>query len=322
MVETINAANKSSAENIKEKKETMRVQQQVKAELNALTGNVEDNFYKKEEDGSITYNMDLVKEYLDTLKDKEWKELTSKNTSAWMMAVQIALEKLWYDVGVIDGLYWRNTKEQVKIFQKENELVDDWAPGKETIKKLLEKLWQSKWDDEEKKWDDEEKKWDDEEKKWDDEEKKWGDEEKKWDDEEKKWEWWARAEVEEHARAEEEARAEAAAHAKAEKEARAEAAAHAKAEEEARRLAETYVVSEEGRKKALEEAAAHAEARKAAEARVEKEAEARKAAEARAEKEAEARKAAEAIAEAEKKWDDEEKKPWWQRWWPWFDMPN
>ena len=76
-------------------KEVAWVQQQVKAELSDLRAGVSvDNFYTKEADGTVTYKMDVVKDYLNTLKDKEWRELTAKNTSAWMMAVQIALEKL------------------------------------------------------------------------------------------------------------------------------------------------------------------------------------------------------------------------------------
>ncbi|MBO7505047.1 hypothetical protein J6T66_02625 [bacterium] len=89
---TIDAADKSGAENIRE---VAWVQQQVKAELNDLKNDVSvDKFYETEADGSIKYKMDLVKDYLNTLKDKEWNQLIQKNTSAWMMAVQIALEKL------------------------------------------------------------------------------------------------------------------------------------------------------------------------------------------------------------------------------------
>jgi hypothetical protein len=89
---TIDSADKSSVDNIKE---VAWVQQQVRAELNDLRAGVTiDKFYTEEADGSVTYKMDVVKEYLNTLKDKERNELTAKNTSAWMMAVQIALEKL------------------------------------------------------------------------------------------------------------------------------------------------------------------------------------------------------------------------------------
>ena len=38
--------------------------------------------------------MDLVKQYLTTIKDKEWKGLKAENSSAWIMAVQIGLESL------------------------------------------------------------------------------------------------------------------------------------------------------------------------------------------------------------------------------------
>jgi hypothetical protein len=89
MGETINASNESSRDNVKE---IAWVKQQTKDELNALTNNVEDNFYKKQADGTITYNLDLVKNYLNSIKEKGWNDLIKKNTSAWIMAVQIALE--------------------------------------------------------------------------------------------------------------------------------------------------------------------------------------------------------------------------------------
>jgi hypothetical protein len=82
---------KSSADNLKE---IAWVQQQTKEELNTLTNNVESNFYEKNADGTVTYKMDIVKQYLNSIKGKSWKELVSKNSSAWIMAVQIALESM------------------------------------------------------------------------------------------------------------------------------------------------------------------------------------------------------------------------------------
>jgi hypothetical protein len=35
--------------------------------------------------------MDIVKSYLENIKDKEWDDLKSANSGAWIMAVQIAL---------------------------------------------------------------------------------------------------------------------------------------------------------------------------------------------------------------------------------------
>jgi len=43
--------------------------------------------------------MEAVKNYLTTIKQKNWSDLTSKNSSAWIMAVQIALEERGIDVG-------------------------------------------------------------------------------------------------------------------------------------------------------------------------------------------------------------------------------
>jgi hypothetical protein len=51
----------------------------------------------------VEYDTDLVKKYLETKKDKTYTELLkSQNTSAWIMAVQIALSSVGYDVGKID----------------------------------------------------------------------------------------------------------------------------------------------------------------------------------------------------------------------------
>ena len=148
MGEIINSG-KSSAENLKE---VAWVKEQTKEELNALTGSVEDNFfYTKEDDGSISYNMDLVKRYLDSLKDKNWTELKGKNTAAWIMAVQIALESMkdetWnakYDVGMIDGFYGNKTREAVIKFQQDVWFTWEDVDGRawtKTIHKILEILW-------------------------------------------------------------------------------------------------------------------------------------------------------------------------------------
>ena len=146
----------SPAENVNE---IGWVLEQTKNELNSLTENVADNFYENKE-GNVTYNIELVKTYLnklnDDMKDKDskeaWQYLKSKNgTAAWIMAVQIALECLDYDVGKIDGILISNAQKQawvdsntmkaVKKFQENNGLTVDGLPGKDTISKLIEKLW-------------------------------------------------------------------------------------------------------------------------------------------------------------------------------------
>ncbi|MDR0608351.1 MAG: hypothetical protein LBG52_08725 [Candidatus Peribacteria bacterium] len=80
--------NKSSSDNLYK---VDWVQGQTKTALNKLQMNF---FYKKEANGTIHYNMDSVRTYLKTLQYKSRKELTSQNTSAWIMAVQIALESM------------------------------------------------------------------------------------------------------------------------------------------------------------------------------------------------------------------------------------
>ena len=115
-------------------KEIDWVQQQVKAELQDLQ---KESFYTTWEDGKVNYDMDAVKNYLTTIKQKNWSDLTSKNSSAWIMAVQIALEKRGIDVGKVDGIFGAGTKAAVKKFQEENKISADGLPGPQTIAKLL-----------------------------------------------------------------------------------------------------------------------------------------------------------------------------------------
>ena len=187
---------------IEQSKEGLRevdwVQKQVKEELNSLTGNVEDNFFEKNEDGKIVgYKLGIVEDYLESIKNRERGDLTAKNTSAWIMAVQIALEELWYNTGTIDGIYaegW-TTDAAVRKFQAEHGLKVDGAPGKDTIGRLLEKLKEEKeegkdWErEEDKDWEKEEDKdWEREEGKgWEEKEEDKGWEEK---EEDKDWEDW------------------------------------------------------------------------------------------------------------------------------------
>ncbi|MCR5412046.1 MAG: hypothetical protein K6E76_03530 [Patescibacteria group bacterium] len=89
---------RSSQENLSNH-EQLRVTQQIKAALNNLQSEVTNSitaekFYEIKEDGNVHYHMDLVKQYLTTIKDKEWKDLKAENSSAWIMAVQIGLESL------------------------------------------------------------------------------------------------------------------------------------------------------------------------------------------------------------------------------------
>ena len=115
-------------------KEIAWVQQQVKTELQALQ---KASFYTTWDDGKVNYDMDTVKKYLTTIEQKNWSQLTSKNSSAWVMAVQIALEKRGIDVGKVDWIFGAGTKAAVRTFQKKNEIRADGLPGPQTIARLL-----------------------------------------------------------------------------------------------------------------------------------------------------------------------------------------
>lgn len=137
----------SSQENIEGTHE--RVNESIKKELEWLKNEIWwSEFYSSDENWKVEYKMDVVQKYLETKKDKSYVELlNSKNTAAWIMAVQIVLCSVGYDVGKVDWILknkWAKTSktiEQIIKFQKDNWLKPDWKPGWKTIKKLLEKLW-------------------------------------------------------------------------------------------------------------------------------------------------------------------------------------
>ena len=136
-------------------KEIDWVQQQVKAELQDLQ---KESFYTTWEDGKVNYDMDAVKNYLTTIQQKNWSELTLKNSSAWIMAVQIALEERGIDVGKVDGIFGAGTKAAVRTFQEKNGITADGLPGPQTIAKLLE------WEDKQPEWEDKQPEWEDKKK--------------------------------------------------------------------------------------------------------------------------------------------------------------
>lgn len=103
-------------------------------------------FYKKNGEKYV-YNLDTVKNYLTKLQNKTPDQLKAVNTGAWIMAVQIGLKALKYDIKVVDGLLATkghfSSSETVKViaqFQADNGLDSTGLPYGPTIKKLLEKL--------------------------------------------------------------------------------------------------------------------------------------------------------------------------------------
>lgn len=135
----------SSLDNVTE--ELAWVKKQIKRELSDLQKNIQEDqvketFFEKKEN-TVIYHMDLVKQYLQSCVQKDEFQINS----AVVMAVQIALESKWYEVWKIDWLL-KNTKwtlsmteQAIRKFQKENWLRVDWVPWRNTVKKLLEKLW-------------------------------------------------------------------------------------------------------------------------------------------------------------------------------------
>ena len=60
--------------------------------------------------------MDVVKQYLNEIKNKSWEEI--KNLPAWIMALQIALESQGIEIWKIDWLFWNRTRKWIRTFQE------------------------------------------------------------------------------------------------------------------------------------------------------------------------------------------------------------
>lgn len=89
-----------SQEDLAKQKEIKWTVIQTKKALNSPDINP---FYKKNGE-KYQYNLDTVKSYLSKLQNKTPDQLKSVNTAAWIMAVQIGLKALKYDIKVVDGL--------------------------------------------------------------------------------------------------------------------------------------------------------------------------------------------------------------------------
>ena len=139
--ETITHSNElyeSTTENLKE---INAVKVQMTNTLKKIDGIDQQSFYSVDkENNKVTYDMDAVKAYLNTIKDKSWNSLKSWPRWAWTMAVQIALESLGYDVWKIDGQYWPDTWPAVARFQVRHWLKVDKNPWKNTITQILKEL--------------------------------------------------------------------------------------------------------------------------------------------------------------------------------------
>ena len=132
-----------SQEDLTKQKEIKWTVIQTKRALNSPDINP---FYKKNGE-KYQYNLDTVKSYLSKLQNKTPDQLKSVNTAAWIMAVQIGLKALKYDIKIVDGLLatkghfsGSETAKVIAQFQADNGLDTTGIPYGPTIKKILEKL--------------------------------------------------------------------------------------------------------------------------------------------------------------------------------------
>ena len=127
------------------------IESQVTEELTNLDISVKE-FYEVNQD-KVNFKTEVVKEYFNKLKDdanikwktskESWQYLVSDNKrfTTCIMAMQIALESMWYEIQKIDWRLWKNTKAGIKRFQTQCDLsLKDGLPGQETIVKLCEAL--------------------------------------------------------------------------------------------------------------------------------------------------------------------------------------
>ncbi len=125
------------------------VKEQVNSELNALKDSLKtEKIHFVQENWE--YDINLVKDYLQIIQNKSFEELSKKNSSAWIMAVQVALDHLGYfedlpNKKTIDWIFtmgW-TTQKAVLNFQKQLDnpnLEKKWIPGPETIKSIVKEL--------------------------------------------------------------------------------------------------------------------------------------------------------------------------------------
>lgn len=111
------------------------------------------NFYSIEWDKTIVFNLNQVKNYLNTvnkrlswMQTQKFWEISKENNFTWtILAIQIALKAIdskKYNIWKIDWEYNDRTKEAIKQFQTDQKLTrKDGKPWKETIWKLVKSLW-------------------------------------------------------------------------------------------------------------------------------------------------------------------------------------
>lgn len=143
----------SNFKNLENLDRNSEIESQVEAELTNLWLSVKEFYEVKKETNSVEFKTDVVKNYFDKLNEdvnikwktskESWQYLVSDNKrfTTCIMAMQIALESMWYEIQKIDWRLWKNTKAGIKRFQTQCGLsLKDGLPGQETISKLCEAL--------------------------------------------------------------------------------------------------------------------------------------------------------------------------------------
>ena len=103
-------------------------------------------FIEKKDDGKVSYNLEKTRDYLWTMRDKNWSEL--KTNVVYISAIQILLNSSnKWDKIKIDWKFNDETKSRVKVFQENfNNNLPKWSvklgvdgyPWKDTLAVLLD----------------------------------------------------------------------------------------------------------------------------------------------------------------------------------------
>ncbi len=135
------------------KKESFNAKQELKDEVKRL------GFYNWDENWeNIKFNIDNIRKYLETIKNKSWSDLDVNSSELekwiWTISIQLSINYInrsnWWtanNINVMDGIRGNQTWRWVKEFQTTYWLRNkDGLPWHETITKILEILPNNGWE--------------------------------------------------------------------------------------------------------------------------------------------------------------------------------
>ena len=86
-------------------------------------------FYEKKWN-KIIYKVNVAKKHLETIKNDNWEKISKSPVS--IMAIQICLKKLWYNIGAINWIFHKKCIQAINKYKADNKINN-----KQFIKKIL-----------------------------------------------------------------------------------------------------------------------------------------------------------------------------------------